>query len=89
MINYGKVHSVYRPQEIEVTSSTVYVASNIRSYTADLDGYEVTGYVYNYVAYPTKEYINTLGNKNKQLEEELLDTQAALCEVYELVGGME
>lgn len=89
MIRYGKVHSAYRPKEIDVTTSMVYVATDIQQYSTMVDNYEATGYVYNYVGYPTEEYINALGNKNKQLEEELLDTQTALCEVYEMIGGLE
>lgn len=89
MIKYGKVHSAYRPKDIEVTTSMVYVAANIKTYSAVIEGYEVTGYVYDYIGYPTEEYINDLGTKNKQLEEELLDTQTALCEVYEMMGGLE
>ena len=44
MVNYGKVKSSIRPQEIELTSDKVFVASNIEEYTENVDGREITGY---------------------------------------------
>ena len=57
MVNYGKVKSSIRPQEIELTSDKVFVASNIEEYTENVDGREITGYQYDCVCYSKDEYI--------------------------------
>lgn len=89
MTNYGKVRSNNRPEAVEVKSNRVYIASNIKQYAVEVEGYLLEGYIYDYKGYDIDEYIHTLGAENAELKNELLDTQAALCEVYELVGGME
>lgn len=71
MTNYGIVNSFTRPKSIEVTNTTVYIASNIKPYTDD-NGVE--GFKYNYVGYTKDEYI-------EYLHDALVDTQLALLEV--------
>lgn len=73
MTNYGIVKGFTRPKSIEVTNTTVYIASNIKPYTDD-NGAE--GYQYNYVGYTKDEYI-------EYLHDALVDTQLALLEVME------
>ena len=75
MINYGIVKSSTRPQEVEMTNSMVFVASNIEPFSETIEGYTMEGYQYNYVAYTKDEYIRVITESNTQaiaaLEEEL------------------
>ena len=85
MKDYGVVRSTERPIEIQVTETSVFVASNIVPYSNDYDGYIENGYEYNYVSYNKDEYIQNMAQENKQLEEQLLTTQEAICELYEML----
>lgn len=77
-----------------VTNDKVYVHSNIEQVT-EMNGKPVTDcYKYNEVQYEQKEYIEHIGNENVDLKQQLItaqtqvtDTQLALCDVYELIGG--
>ena len=90
MINYGKVYSTNLPLEIEVTNDMVFLAKNINAYTKIIEDHAVSGYEYDYIGYTKNEYISLLSQQNQQLQNELLDTQSALCDVYELLeGGIE
>ena len=64
MINYGQTKSSIRPQEIEITSDKVFIASNIQEYEETLDGHTNTGYIYNYVCYSKDEYILLMAQNN-------------------------
>ena len=39
------------------------------------------------VQYSKDEYLALMDEKNAALEEQLTDTQLALCDVYEMIGG--
>lgn len=64
MINYGQVKSSFRPQEIEITSDKVFVASNIEEYQETIDDIQITGYKYDYTCYTKNEYILVLAQNN-------------------------
>lgn len=87
MINYGIQRGPVRPNEIEMTASAVFIASNITPYTKDYDGKTEEGFEYEYVGYTKDEYIFKLACDNKKLQQDLVDTQLALCELYEAMGG--
>lgn len=89
MINYGIQRGYVRPQEIEITASAVFVASNITPYTKEYDGKVEEGYEYEYIGYTKDEYILQLARDNKKLQQDLLDTQLALCDLYESIEGGE
>ena len=80
MINYGKVRSSQAPKSIEITSSQVFIAKNISKYEETFDDYIMQGYEYDYVGSDKDEYILLLHNQ-------ILDTQMALCDIYESIGG--
>lgn len=67
MINYGQVKSSFRPQEIELTSNKVFVASNIEEYQDIIDGKEINGYQYNYICYSKDEYILLMAQNNSDI----------------------
>ena len=71
MTNYGRIHSAARPQEVVMTNSAVFVASDIQPYERDIEGYHEEGYEYNYVGYTKDEYLIEQNKKITSLEEEL------------------
>lgn len=74
MINYGKVKSSVRPQEIELTTDKVFVATNIEEYQDIIDNKEINGYQYDYICYSKDEYILLMAQNNADvtaLREEL------------------
>lgn len=85
MINYGRIRGATQPREIEVTSKSVLLATNITPYSEEIDGQVFQGFEYDYVEYSMEEYLTKLTNENIQLRQELIDTQLALVELYE--GG--
>lgn len=78
MINYGQVKSSIRPQEIEITSEKVFIASNITSYEETVDEHTINGYIYNYVSYDKDEYIAKNSQDIAALQEELIATKILL-----------
>lgn len=80
--------SLEQAQPIIVGKTTVYVHTNIEQITKDSDGNPVEDlYSYNEVQYSKDEYIKHLSEQNASLENELLNTQLALCDLYESLGG--
>lgn len=63
MKNYGIVKSTERPQNIEITSSAVFVASNIQPYEQMFDEAIVQGYEYNLIEYSKDEYLLSLAEE--------------------------
>ena len=89
MIDYGVQRSTALPQDVELTAYKVFVASNITEInepsTGDDPGF--TGYEFNLVEYGKDEYIRMIQQQNESLETDMINTQLALCDVYELIGG--
>lgn len=67
MTNYGKVKSSFRPQEIEITSNNVFIASNIEEYEDSFENETITGYQYDYISYSKDEYILLLAQNNTDI----------------------
>ena len=67
MTDYGRIHSAVKPQEIVITNSSVFVASNIEPYEREIEGYHEEGYEYNYVGYSKDEYLLKLARDNNIL----------------------
>lgn len=87
MKDYGLIYSTVRPQAIEITNSLVFIATDIEEYQKTVDGRLEHGYQYNYVSYDKDEYIKKLDADNKELKEQVLETQEALVELYEMLEG--
>ena len=79
MTDYGIVKSTVKPGEKVVDEYSVWVNTDITQ-TSD-------GWKYHMVQYSKDEYIKLMVDKNAALEEQLTDTQLALCDVYEMIGG--
>lgn len=88
MKDYGKVRSTVRPEEKVIDEFSVWIASDIQGITeAGIDDQEgFTGFEYNLVQYDKDEYIKLIDDKNADLEQQMTDTQIALCDVYETLG---
>lgn len=66
---------------------TVYIHTDITKIETDSEGNPVEGqYQYHEVQYDKDEYIKVISEKNDSLEQEVINTQIALCEVYEMMG---
>lgn len=78
MINHGKIHSTNMPQEIEMTTNSVFVASNITSYSKTIEDRIQSGYEYDCIEYTKDEYLTIQSNKILSLEEELQATKILL-----------
>ena len=78
MKDHGKVYSSVEPQEIEITDTRVFVASNITPYTKEIEGYTRSGYEYNCVEYSKDEYLLMQSAQLSSLAEELAATKILL-----------
>lgn len=88
MKNIGRIQgSEKQAKELIIGYDTVYVHSNIIKITEDKEGNPLDNlYEYDEIQYTKDEYIKFISEKNTQLESRVIDTQLALCEVYELLG---
>ncbi len=84
MINHG---STVKPKEIEIDEYSVWKNKDISEMTVTDENGEHTEYEFSQTQYSKNEYIKFLHNNNKELEDKLTDTQLALCDVYEMIGG--
>ena len=73
---------------IVIGKDTVYVHTDI--VPLEEDGKIVDGlFCYNEVQYDKDEYIELIVKQNESLNNDLIDTQLALCEIYETIGGAQ
>lgn len=95
MIDHGRVRSTVCPQPMVTDELSVWKHTNITPVTEN-EGTdtEFVGYEFNMVQYTKDEYILAQAEENAALqnrlqatEEQLTDTQLALCDVYELLVG--
>ena len=86
MKNYGLQRSAVEPKAVEITESKVFVATDIEQVTLTMDEQEVQEYQFNLVEYDKDEYIKIISEKNEELEQQMIDTQLALCDVYEMLA---
>ncbi len=82
MTDYGRVKSTIKPNEMIIDEFSVWVQSDI----TEIPNEDYTEYEYNMVQYSKDEFIMMQAEKNKILEDEITNTQLALCEIYELMG---
>ena len=71
MKDYGRIRGSIEPQTIEITPSSVFIASNVTTYTEDIEGHTISGYEYNYIEYTKDEYLLQQSTKIASLEQEL------------------
>ena len=71
MINFGKQYSTERPSEIEITSNSVFIATDITPYSDEIEGHQINGYQYNYTQYSKDEFLLQQQASIASLQEEL------------------
>lgn len=84
MTDYGIVKSSVKPEPIKTDEYSVWVNTDIQPVKEEIGGEIFTGYSYHMVRYDKDEYIMY---QQKIIEEQLTDTQLALCDLYESIGG--
>ena len=80
MVDYGKQKSTVKPEPMVLDENSVWVYTNIQAVEETVGEEVFSGWEYNMVQYTKDEYI-------RMLDTQLIDTQLALVEVYELIGG--
>ena len=71
MKDYGIIYGSVEPPAIEVTPTSVFIATNIEPYESEADEHSISGYKYNYVEYSKDEYLLQQTNSINALQEEL------------------
>lgn len=87
MTEYKKVQSTIKPMETKFDEYSVWVNLDIHEITVTDENGSHTEYEYNQTQYSKDEYIKLMSEQNKALENELTDTQIALCDIFEMIGG--
>lgn len=87
MVNYGHIYSSEKPQEVEMTNTLVFVASNIQPFSRTLDDRTEIGFEYDCICYTKDEYIRQIDAANRELKEQVLITQEAISDLYEMLEG--
>ena len=87
MKEYKNVRSTIKPKEIEIDEYSVWVNRDVKEITVTDENEAHTEYEFNQKQYSKDEYIKLVDERNKALENELTDTQIALCDIFEMIGG--
>lgn len=88
MKQYGTQRSTVKPEDVEITESKVFTCESITEIKVknpESDD-EVTMYEFTLTEYDKDEYIRIQAEKNASLEEQMTQTQVALCDVYEMLA---
>jgi len=80
MVDYGRQRSTVKPEPRVLDENSVWVHTNIQAVEEAVGEEVFSGYEFDMVQYTKDEYI-------RMLDTQLTDTQLALVEVYELIGG--
>lgn len=83
MINHGKVRSTEKPESRVIDEYSVWINENIKEIEVATEENSIKKtkmYEYNQIQYDKDEYIELQAQS-------ILDTQVALCEIYESLGG--
>lgn len=87
MTDYGKIKSTVKPEPLEIDKYSAYINTDITEIAVELDGETYTEYEYNQVRYSKDEYIKAQAEQLAAQDVQIVDTQLALCDVYEMLGG--
>ena len=87
MTDYGKIRSTVKPEPLELDEYSAYVNTDISEITVEIEGEKHTEYEYNQVRYTKDEYIKLQAEQLAAQDAQIVDTQLALCDVYEMLGG--
>lgn len=89
MKDMGIVHgNGEQAKNVIVGVDIVYVHTDIQKVEKDHTGKVVEDlYSYHEVQYSKDEYLDLMMKENASLQQSITDTQIALCEIYESIGG--
>lgn len=87
MIDYGRVRSTVRPEPLEIDEYSVYENTNITEITVETEGETHTEYEFDQIRYSKDEFIMLQSEQIAAQDAQIVDTQLALCDVYEMLGG--
>lgn len=87
MIEYNAVQSMEKPQNIIVDEYSVWVNTDIKQIEVSNENGIHTEFQFCQIRYTKDEYIKLLIEQNQSLETEITNTQIALTEIYESMGG--
>lgn len=87
MIEHGVVRAVVEPEAVTVDANSVWVAKNVQEVTVQDEQGQRTEFEFSLTQYTKDEYIRALIEQNQTLETDIVNTQIALCEVYELMAA--
>lgn len=88
MKSYKNIKSTIKPKEIVIDEYSVWVHSNISEISENVGTEnEFIGFSYDLKQYSKNEYIKYQIEEQKKLTERMNNTQIALCEIYESLGG--
>lgn len=87
---YKNTQSTIEPKEFEINPYKVFITKNVQvvenNSGVDEEKTVETFYQYDLYEYTHEEYIDILRETNETLQQEVLDTQMALCDIYEAMG---
>lgn len=84
MKDYGTVRSTVRPEPVKIDEFSVWKHSDIHEIAENIgEENEFIGWEYNMLQYNKNEFIKMQISESKQLSEQIMDTQLALCELCE------
>lgn len=87
MIDYGKVRSTAKPEPIVIDDFSVWQHTDIQEISENIgEENEFVGYEYGMIQYTKDEFILNQAAENEALQQQITDTQIALCEVYEMMA---
>lgn len=85
MVDYGRIRSTVKPESKVIDEFSVWINTDIQKVEVTIENNTHTEFEFNQVRYSKEEYIKLIDDRNAKLENKLIDTQIALCEVYELL----
>ena len=80
------VQSTIKPNEIEIDEQSVWVNKDVREIAVTDENGSHKEYEYNQTQHSKDDFIRLMSEQNKALENELTDTQIALCDLFEMIG---
>lgn len=83
MTDHGIVKSTVKPEPIKLDEYSVYVNTDIQPIEEEVEGKVFIEYSYHMIQYDKDEYLKMQIAVNAELEEQITNTQLALCELYE------
>ena len=87
MVNYGKVRSTIKPESVVIDEYSVWQHTNIQEISENVgEENEFVGFEYNMIQFTKDEFILNQAAENAAIQQQVTDTQLALCEVYELMA---